>query len=557
MTWSSPIESTDVEDMPVLTRRHTPPLVVRGRLITMDAALPEAEAMAISDGHVVAVGDTAAVTAAVPEGTAVLDLGERAVVPGLIDSHNHMLWTGLATVRADLSRARSIDELLDIVRQWALEQPRADWVVSSEGWEVADLCESRYPTRDELDRVCPDRPVCLPRGGHAAVVNSRALEAAGITAETVAPDGGVIERDGHGRLTGLLLESAKALVMDLVPQPTRAEHRSALQAIQQQYLAAGITRVVEPGLTPGEIASYAEVYAADELLVRATLMAVIDDPGDPVAAAERLLPTLTGTAWSDWLTSGGYKAFLDGGASLGTAWLREDYPGRAGYYGEQLIRQEDLVGLLAHTVEHELPIGIHAVGGAAIDAVLAGVGDIRMSHPDARPSGISLIHSYVWPSPDNMRTAAEHGVALASQPTMLERFTEQLERQFGAEGLAAAGPLRSWLDAGVTVGGGSDSPITPFDPIRGIWQAATRWSDHAGRQVAPEQCVSPLEALEMYTLGSAEIAGVSGKEGVLSPGARADWVALDRDPLTCPTDRLRDIAVDVTAVGGQVVHDVR
>lgn len=541
----------------MLARRHVPPLVVRGRLITMDDALPEAEAMAIADGHVIAVGDTATATDAVPGGTTVLDLGDRVVLPGLIDSHNHMLWTGLASVRVDLSRARSVDELLDTVRRWVLGHPRAAWVVSSEGWEVADLRESRYPTRDELDRMCPDRPVCLPRGGHAAVANTRALEAVGITEETVAPDGGVIERDSQGRLTGLLLESARALVMDLAPQPTPAEHRSALQAIQQQYLAAGITRVVEPGLTPGEISAYVDADAARELLVRATLMAVIDDPGAPVAAAKRLLPTLQKTAWSDWLTCGGYKAFLDGGASLGTAWLREDYPDRPDYRGEQLIRQEGLVGLLAHTAEQELPIGIHAVGGAAIDAVLAAVGDVRSAREGAQVAGVSLIHSYVWPTPDNMRAAAEHGVALASQPTMLERFTEQLERQFGAEGLAAAGPLRSWLDAGVTVGGGSDSPITPFDPVRGIWQAATRYSDRTGRQVAPEQCVSPFEALRMYTLGSAEIAGVSGKEGVLRPGARADWVALDTDPLTCPTDRLREIAVDVTVVGGQVVHDVR
>lgn len=534
------------------------PLIVRGRLITMDRARVRAEAMAVANGHVVAVGDLSAVAAAMPKETEVLDLGDRAVLPGFIDSHNHMLWTGMSQVHADLSRARSIEELLDIVRQWALANPAAPWVVSSEGWEVGDLVESRYPTRDELDRVCPDRPVYLPRGGHAAAVNSVALNAAGITSGTMAPEGGVIDCDASGRPTGLLLETARGLVADLVPSPTRQEHLASLRSVQKEYLAAGITRVVEPGLTPDEIASYAELDAAGELRVRATLMGLVDDPRNPVASAERLLPVLTQqTPWTERLTCGGYKVFLDGGGSLGTAWLREDYPTRPGYRGEQLIAQEDLVAMLVHADSYELPVGIHAVGGAAIDAVLAAVREVSGGTRGAEKRRISLIHSYLWPSQDNVSSAAALGVTLASQPTMIERFTQQLERQFGFDAMSAAGPLRSWLDAGVTVGGGSDSPITSFAPLRGIWQAVTRHSEAFGQRLNPGQCISPLEALEMYTLGSAEIAGVSGDEGALRPGARGDWVALDADPLACTADELRDLSVEVTAVGGQVVHDVR
>lgn len=531
--------------------------LVRGSLITMDPAVPYAEAMAVIDGKIVAVGDLNMAQKAVPKGTPLLDIGTTPILPGLIDSHNHMLWTGMAEVLVDLSAARCIEDVVRLVKDWADAHPQASFIVGAEGWEVNDIVERRYPTRVELDNACPDRPVYLPRGGHAAAVNSLALKLAEVSTSTPDPFGGVICRDDHGEATGLLLESARNLVGVHVPAPSSMERKTALLAIQSRYLAAGITRVVEPGLKPAEIDDYLTLDASGDLTVRATLLALIEDGRQPVACAENFVELLSDKRlWSDRLKPGGFKAFLDGGGSLGTAWLRNAYPHRPDYVGERLIAQADLDALYSFALERGLPVGVHTVGGAAIDSALHSIAELH-SRQSVANAGFSLIHAYLWPSKENMDAAARLGVTVAVQPTMYEQFAEQLVDQFGWDATLTASPLRSWLDSGVVVAGGSDSPITPFDPMRGIWQAVTRYSEKFGSRMNEKECVTPLAALKMYTGGAAAAAMVEEDEGILRVGAKADWVALSADPLACPPDELKDIAPLMTIVNGEVVHDAR
>lgn len=533
----------------------TQEMVVRGSVRTMDPDTPIVEAIAVSNGRVVASGGIDAARAALPKAS-VLDLGNTSVYPGFIDSHNHMLWTAMAEVLLDLSPARCVGDLTGRLRQWAADHPRAEWLVSSEGWEVNDLAERRYPTRWELDAVTGGVPVYLPRGGHAAVVNSAALERAGISDQTPDPPGGVIERDVKGMPTGLLLESARQIVAGHVPSPSHEQRTTALRAIQPRYLAAGITRVVEPGLTADELDVYLALHEGGGLVVRGTLLGLIEDGRSPVPCAEALWGRFEGDPrWGESVRFGGFKAFLDGGGSLGTAWLRAPYPHRQEYVGERLIAQQDLEALLTFASERRLPVGVHAVGGAAIDSVVQAAA--RVGVPGRRRSGVSLIHSYLWPSLENMRVAAELGVVAVLQPTMYERFAEQLVEQFGWEDALTASPLKSWFEAGVTVAGGSDSPVTPFEPLRGIWQAVTRYSYRYQQQLAPEECVSPAAAIEMYTRGSAILAGVDQDEGVLRPGSKADWVALSDDPMTHPKEAMQEIRPVMTAVDGVIVHEAR
>ena len=532
-------------------------MIVRGSIVTMDPSRPRADAIATAFGRILAVGDLNAARRAVGDAVPVLDIDGATILPGLIDGHNHMMWTGLSRVLVDLAPARSIEDVTSIVGRWADANPDAEWVVAAEGWEVDDIAERRYPTRAELDLVCPDRPVYLPRAGHAAATNSRALELAGITADTRPPEGGVIERDESGDPNGVLLESARELVRRHVPPPSPAQRTAALVAAQSAYHAAGLTRVLEPGLQREELAAYQALDDDGGLTMRATLMPLVGS-GDGVAAqldAYDGLGLRTGFG-GDRLLLGGLKLYLDGGASLGTAFLREPYPDRPGYRGELVTTPGDLEAFVRFCAERRWSLGIHTVGGGAIDLALDTFASVHREIPidDLR---FTLIHAYLWPSQANLRQAARLGVVVAPQPTMQERFAALLARRFGWDAIAAATPLRAWLEAGVTVAGGSDSPITPFEPLRGIWQAVTRHCDAYGGPLGQDQCVTREQALAMYTRGSARACLCEADEGVLRAGARADWVALGTDPLRCTADELRDAPVLATAVAGALVHDAR
>ena len=536
---------------PALAGRHavTPPTLVLGNIRTTDG--PTAGAMAVLDGQIAGVGNPDAVRALLPPGAAVIDHGNGTVLPGFIDSHHHLLWTGMAAVRADLSPAANVSDLLVRVREWAETHQDRPWIVSAEGWEVGDLTEQRYPTRAELDRVCPDRPVYLPRGGHAGVANSAALALAGIDDDTPDPAGGVICRDEDGHANGLLLELARDLVGALVPPPTTEERVEALASAQARCLENGITRVVDPGLTPDELTAYRAAAADGRLHVRATLLGLVSSGHTAVRDAQQFLPMLRDPEWDDRLCLAGLKVFLDGGGSLGTAWLHEEYPERPGYHGEQLMEQDDLDALCAYALANGIPLGVHTVGDAAIDSALSSIA--RLGPPEiVRRAGFSLIHAYLWPSDRARATAAELGVAVAVQPGMYARFADVLAERFGWEATLEASPLRSWLASGVTLGGGSDSPITASTPLHGIWHAVTRW--HDGRMLNADECLTREQAFDLYATGAAEVALVPGREGVLRPGARADWVVLDGDPFTCPVADLPDLSVTATAVAGRVVH---
>lgn len=533
--------------------------IVTGSVIhTANPARPHAQAIAVQGDRVVAVGGLDEARRAVGEHAAVLDLGEATVVPGLIDAHNHMLWTGLERRLVDLTAARSIDDVLGAVRAWADAHPHAPWVLSGEGWHVDDLAERRYPTREELDRACPDRPVFLGRGAHAAAVNSRALALAGVDAGTPEPPGGVLERAPDGSFTGLLLEGpARELVLAHVPAAADGERRAALRAIQVEYLAAGLTRVQEPGLDPDELAVYQELRRAGGLTVRVTAMPQVR-PGVPVAPQlERLggLGLHTGMG-DDRLLLGGLKVYFDGAASFGTARLCEPWPGRGDYRGELVTSPEELEAVARFCARRRWSLGVHVVGGGGIDLALEVFARVDAKHP-LRDLRFTLIHAYLWPSPGNMADARELGVVVAAQPTMQERFAALLAETFGWEAMAGATPMRSWLDAGVHLAGGSDSPITPFAPLRGMWQAVTRHCSALGGSLGPDQTLTQAQALGLYTTAAAHACFSEHVDGALRPGGCADFVALGGDPLTCPPDELADLPVLLTAVGGSVVHDAR
>ena len=527
-----------------------------GSIVTMDPYAPRAQAMATSRGRIVALGSVEDVRRSVPSGTPTVDLGNASVLPGLIDCHNHMLWTGMAARRLDLADARSIPELLDHVAVVARRTPGDDWLLGSEGWDIADLAERRYPTRQELDGVVGYRPVFLPRAGHAGVLNSEGLRRCGIDPQTEDPPGGSVERDAHGRPTGLVLEAARQLVEPYLPATSAEDRRAALLEVQQRYLPLGLTRVLEPGLDSADLSAYQDLHTAGDLRVRVTAMPQVGGRDlDQRLASWDCTGVRTGFG-DDRLRLGGLKTYLDGGGSLGTALMREPWPGRGDYRGDQVLSEEELTTVVRFCAERRWSFGVHAVGGAAIDLAIEVFERVHQRTPidDLR---FQLIHAYLWPSDANFRAARRLGLVLAAQPSMQERFAEAIQARLGLDALARAGPLRAWLDSGVRVGGGSDSPITPASPMHGIWQATTRHHHATGEPLGPDQRLGRIEALDLYTRGAAYVCGEDHQSGTLRVGALADWTAWTFDPRTVPADELANARPLLTVVGGSVEHDAR
>jgi predicted amidohydrolase YtcJ len=535
---------------------HEDAVLVRGDIVTMDPACPRAAAFAARGGRIVAVGSVEQARAALGPGPVREFRHERGtVVPGLIDTHNHMHWTGIQTRVVNLAPARSIADVQQAIREYAQRHPERTWITSGSGWHVVSLAEGRYPTRQELDAACADRPVYLPRVGHAAVANTRALELAGIGADTADPPGGRIERDADGRPNGLLLEPpAFEPVARLLPPLTLDEQVGAMRDIQKVYHAGGLTGIMDPGVTPEIMRVYQSLWRSGELTMRSVLMPLADSSLPLQQNLDWIAQAGLGTGFGDArLKWGGVKLFLDGGASLGTALMREPYPDERCSCGIQVTPTEDFRRIAWQCARNGWSLGVHVVGGKAIDIALEVFAEIDREIP-LRPLRFSLIHAYLWPEARNIREAARMGITVATQCSMQYTFGPLLVQRFGVAMMATATPVRSWLDGGVVVGGGSDSPVTPWQPLLGLWQARTRHIAGTDEPVGRLQAVSGEEALAMYTRDAAYVCFSDHERGMLRPGLLADWTVLSVDPVACDPEALRDAGVLATGVGGQLVH---
>lgn len=531
-------------------------VLVTGDIVTMDPARPRAQALAVHGGRIVAVGTCEEARAALGPAPRELHYGEGTVVPGLIDTHNHMQWTAIQTRLVDLAPARSIADVQDAIRAYALRHPHKPWIMSGSGWHVVSLREGRYPTRQELDAACADRPVYLPRVGHAAVANTLALKLAGIGPETSDPPGGRFERDADGHPNGVLLEPpAFEPVARLVPPSTLEEQADALRDMQRRYHAAGLTGIMDPGVTAEMMRLYQMLWRRDELTVRSVLMPLADSSLPLQENLDRIAQAGLATGFGDArLKLGGVKLFLDGGASLGTALMREPYPDERCNCGIQVTPTESFRQIAWACARQGWSLGVHVVGGKAIDIALEVFAEIDKEIP-LRPLRFSLIHAYLWPEQRNIREAARMGITVATQCSMQYTFGPLLVQRFGTVLMALATPVRSWIDAGVVVGGGSDSPVTPYQPLLGLWQARTRHIAGTDEPVGRLQAVNGEEALALYTRDAAYVSFSDHERGMLRPGLLADWTVLSVDPVSCDPEALRDARVLATAVDGRVVHE--
>jgi len=526
-----------------------------GNVLTMAAAQPRAEALAVADGRIAAVGSSNDLLAEAGADAERVDLNGRTVLPGFIDSHAHVSHVGHELQKVDLSRCRSIADVLEAFRQRAAPTPKGEWLEASGMWHETALAEQRFPTRQELDAVAPDHPVYLPRGTRFfAVANSLALHLAAIRADTPDPEGGRFGRDPKsGELTGLLLQPpAFNRVKRLLPGPGADAKVRAIEHGQRLFSRAGVTSVVDPALTPDAMRAYQQLWASDALRVR-TSMTTILDMNVPLSLTHDALLTKVEalgpfTGFGDaMLRLGQLKLFVDG--FVETAWLHAPYANDSTFHGVQAVPRETLEAVLRLASRNNWQVGVHAVGDAAVDLALDAFegADQERSIRDRR---WSLMHA-VFASPSAMARAKQLGVVISAQQLLVYAFAPTMLTCWGEQRMQHVSPHREWQRQGLTAAAGSD--VVPFDPLLGIQSLVTRETLAAG-VVGPDERVSRADALYMYTLAGAYLTFEEHLKGSLEVGKLADLVVLDADPLNCPESEIKEIAVLATLVGGRITY---
>ena len=514
-----------------------------GRVLTQ-AAPAVATAAAVRAGRIAAVGESADLLRASNGRATRIDLGGRTLIPGFNDAHAHVWKIGhLLTSMLDLRRTSSLDALLDDVRRFADRAPEDAWVLGR-GYNEAALRERRAPTRSDLDRASPRRPVVLTRTcGHIYAVNSAALARAGIGAGTEAPPGGAIERDDRGEPTGLLRETAMGLVNRVLPPPGAGDYERMIAAALGHQLTLGITSSSDCGVAPPLVAVYRSLEANGALPARVNVMLLrkVDGEAAPVPLPERFV--------SDMLRVDTVKFLADGGLSGATAALSVDYKHAP---GKGLLRfsREELEGLCRESHDAGWRIATHAIGDVAIDQVLS-----IYERLDPARGLTHRIEHFGLPTRQHLARAAALGVTAAPQAIFIRSLGRNFRSYLPDALLPRAYPIRAMLDAGVRVALSSDAPVVEDDnPLAGMMAAVTR-RDSEGALIAPEQAITAGEALHAYTAAGAAATGDDDNRGAIAAGMWADLAVLSGDPLAVEPDALPELSVDMTIVGGRIAYE--
>jgi len=540
-----------------LTAGDTPSaqLVLRGGKIWCGLGLPLAEAVALGEGCVLATGSDADIAAFVGDATQIIDLGGRLATPGLNDAHMHLLPYGTAMSELDLRPgvAPTLQALLDAVKDRAATLPAGQWVIGR-GYDHFRLDTGRHPYREELDEIAPDHPVYIVRtDGHLAVANSRALALAGIDENTPSPPGGLIERQ-NGKLTGLLAETGREPVMNVLPQSSVAQLVESIERGGKDLLSRGITSAMEAavGIRDGwtEMEAYQEAHRTGRLPVRvyATLM------GDKTRS---ILPQcraagLVSGGGDDRLRIGPVKIFTDGSAGGRTAAMSQPYMGGdADDTGLLCLSDDEVNTMVAEAHRDGYRFAIHAIGDAAIEQVLNALEAALADHPD--PHRRHRIEHCGWLRPDQMARMKAAHILPASQPAFLYFFGDLYLSLLERERVEASHPMRDWIDAGLEPSASTDCPVVEIDPFANLYVMVTRRTMN-GTRLGAQQCLSIEEALHAYTYASAYAAHEETIKGRLVPGQLADVAVFDTDLLTCDPEAILNTRCDMTILGGEVVY---
>jgi predicted amidohydrolase YtcJ len=539
-------------------------LVLRGGVVvTVDDAAPRAESIAIAGHRIVAVGSDLEIDAYVGPDTETIELAGRLAIPGFIEGHAHYMSLGRAKMILDLTQARTWDEIIELVGEAARTAEPGDWIFGS-GWHQEKWARRPEPNIDgvplhhRLSAVSPHNPVHLEHAsGHAIFVNAAALALAGIDADTPNPPGGEIVRDAQGNATGLLRETADALVGDAVaewnerrsPQERADEARRAMELAGREALSKGITSFQDAGASFDQIDQYKAWAAAGVLPVRLYVMVGLEETNETLS--ERLADYRIIPEGNDFLAVRSVKRMIDGASGSHGAWLLEPYSDMPDSVGLVLDAPENIEATARIAARSGFQLNTHAIGDRANREILDLYERIIRENPPGADLRWRIEHAQHL-DPDDVPRFAELGVIASMQGIHASSDGPWLPQRLGEErALAISYVWRSLLDAGAIVTNGTDAPVEDVDPIASFYASVTRKMAN-GASFSPEQSMTRLEALRSYTIDNAYAAFEEHLKGSITPGKLADITVLSRDITTIPADEIPTARVIYTIVGGKV-----
>ena len=483
--------------------------------------------------------------------TGVVDAGDLTVLPAFADSHEHLIEASRNTLLVPVDRATSVAELTSLVADAAHAAAPGAWVLTSIGWHESNLAENRVPTLAEMDAAAPANPVLARRGGHFAVVNSAALRAAGISADTPDAPGGKFGRLPDGSRSGVLEGGAVYQVAAVAPKPGRAELAAALGTASAAYAALGVGTIREAMATIDDLAAYQDAWQQDLLNVRARLMMRVgsEQTTDQNIALIDGLGARSGFG-DDWLRIWGLKFVLDGGVE-GAA-MSQPYANDPGHSGHLNWDPDDMIAVCVEAVRRGWRVGTHAVGDRAVrtlldvyEAVVAQIGPV--------PPWTLVIEHGMFTDAGLRERAVRDGFGVTVQHPILWNMASEMLITWGSERTAQINPLDEWLAIGADLAAGTDI-VRPFNPMTAVWGMVTRGTKTAGTQ-GPDHAIHVGTALRLYTMGTACLDHEQDKLGSITPGKLADLVAYPLDPLSADPDALPELTPTFTMVGGKPTYD--
>jgi len=553
-------------------RAATPPdlILAHGTVITVDSRDSIAQAVAIRDGRILAVGSDATILALQGAQTRIIDLHGRTLTPGLIDTHAHVADGGLGELyHVQLSDATNVADIVQRIRARVGQLKPGEWL-QGEGWDEGKLAERRYVLATDLDAVSPDNPVWLEHTtGHYGAANSYALRLAKITAATRDPPSGTIDRDAAGHPSGVLKEQAQELVTDLIPAPSAAQRRNGILTSLQTLHREGITAVKDPLIDQPTWDAYRQVLDAGQLSEH---VCVLWGAGTTLASARAALKSIAAqprpphSLGDGRLLSCGAKIFMDGSGGARTAWVYQDWnrdrtqidQGNSGYpLVEPQVYREQV--RLFH--EAGVQVGTHAVGDHAIDWVVDTYAQVLRNKPT---HGLrhSIIHANI---------PSDHAIAVMAglqrqydagypemQPPFMWWIGDIYAANFGSARSQRLEPLRTLEARGVHWSGGSDYPVTPLAARYGLWAAAERQTlkgTFGSQPFGTAESVDIHSALRAYTAAAAPQLFLEGRIGAIEAGKDADIAVWDQNPYAMPSQEIQHLHCVMTLFRGTVVYE--
>ncbi len=531
-------------------------VLLGGKVWTVDRARPQAEALAIRSGRIVAIGTDADVKPLIGPKTRILALAGRRVLPGFYDSHVHMLGSGLRLSEVALKDAADEAEFGKRLRTFDAKLPPGRWMLGGE-WDHDRAFAGKLPDAALLDKYVKGRPVFLRRyDGHMALANTAALKLAGINAKTADPPGGVIYRKpGTKEPTGLLRDNAMSLVDRLIPPAAIDEIATAIRAALAEARSVGVTSVQD--MDGSDALARRQLFRLYQRLARGGELTTRIDLRWPLAAWRELANLgVEANFGNEWLRIGGLKGFIDGSLGSSTAKMFEPFINEPGSTGVYVTSPGKLREYITAADRAGLSVAVHAIGDRANAEMLDIFAEVIKSN-GPRDRRFRIEHAQHLQPKDYARFK-ELGVIASMQPYHIVDDGRWAEGRIGAKRCSSSYACGSLLEAGAKLAFGSDWSVAPLDPLLGI-DAAVHRRTLDGKHLQSwfaEQKIPVEAAIEAYTLGSAYAGGQEKERGSITVGKLADMVVLSRDILAKgQSDRIAQTKVEVTIVGGKVVYE--